>query len=199
MFKTVRNWKVLSDKIQYLSNVEMIEFFTVNNFERLDRGDNYLTSRAVFAVNDKVVIKIARNNCGMEQNYNEQNVYSRLTNYKKRFFARLYLDACINGSANFMERVQTRKGNVKEFNSLLKNNSIRKFKDIHVNIGKEFNNEYPMDLQNTNIGIKNNRFVCLDYGGSQYVYDMYKAARKQHGTPSRGKRWYNINFGLKEI
>lgn len=199
MFRTTRNWKVLSDKIQYLSNIEMIEFFTVNGFQRLDRGECHLTSRAVFVVNDKVVIKIARNPCGMEQNYNEQNVYSRLTSYDKRFFATLYLEQCINGTVNFMERVKIRKDNIKAFNYAMRDNELFKFRGQHNSIAKEMNNAYAQDIIRENIGLKDGRLVCLDYGGSQYVYDMYRAARQQHGYRARGKRWNNINFGLQEV
>lgn len=195
MFKTNRNWKKLSEKMENYTNTEMIEYLMKEGYQLVQGFEHYLISRAVFIINDHVVVKIAKNNCGVEQNWAEQQVYEQLQDHHKQHFAKLHVQYCIGGTANFMERVQTRKEDIKAFNSAYKQR-FKKLK-IHNQIANDLGVMYNMDLRHhTNFGIKNGRLVVLDYGCTNAVAYMYKEARKKHYPRCR---WNDKNFGLRIV
>lgn len=199
MFKQTRNWKVLARKLEYFNNLEMIDFLKREGYQQLAGSEHYLISRSVFVINDRIVIKVANNNCGVEQNWAEQQVYESLQDHEKKHFAKLYYHECIGGIANFMEKVKVRSDGIKEFNKAYKtkNEAIRR----HGKIAKNINIAYSSDLlTHHNFGVKNGRLVALDYGCSDAVSFMYREARKQHQQNIRPfKKWNNKNFGFKEV
>ena len=195
-YKTTRNWKVLANRMEGMNNLEMIEFLMVEGYQMLQGFEHHLISRAVFVINERIVVKVAKNNCGLEQNWAEQQVYEQLQDHQKKHFAKLYYEQCITGLANFMEKVKPRKGNIKEFNRVYKAGKF-KANRVHNKIGLELNITYNEDLRgHHNFGIKNGRLVVLDYGCNMTVKYMYSEARKKHRPRSR---WYDKNFGLVEL
>lgn len=165
------------------SNQAMIQYCKAN-LDLIGTG----SSRLVFALNDKLVIKIAKGSIGVKQNSTEIKVWAMVDytfEYYKRSFAKLYTDLC-HWMDFFvvMERVDTknnpykRKFNFKTRRSFDTNRKEMdpKIRQIytHVSVIDEvtFTQNLP-DLCSRNVGV-NNRGVLkvCDYGFDNTAYKM---------------------------
>ena len=175
------------------SNKEMIKYCKAN-LQLLGSG----SSRLVFALNDKLVIKVAKGTIGVKQNSTELKVWAMIDytfEYYKRSFAKLYINMC-HWMDFFvvMERVDTKNNPYKRkfnFNTRRSFDTSRKEMDpkirqiyTHVSVIDDvtFTLNLP-DLCARNVGV-NNRGVLkvCDYGFDKAAYKLMCNGVKQVQT-----------------
>lgn len=175
----MRNWKKFLSSLDNLySNIEMIEACKAAGLEELHKINRY-SSRHVFALNDKFVIKIARSRAGMYQNWNEINIAQYLGDQRKlsRNFAKINLglsDEC-NGRFIVMERLT---GATRKVAALLQHDKLPELVEAINKVDKVMCMKNRQDLAGRQCGIDSNgRIKMLDYGANDQVLNMYMSAR----------------------
>ncbi|WEM33081.1 hypothetical protein EJP02_020 [Escherichia phage EJP2] len=171
-----------------LTNDQMIQACKDAGLEMVGRG----SSRVVYAINDKLVIKIALNSVGITQNKNETKIHFCIKNEfigLSKYFARVYPNLADRKDITLvMERVETKfKGRIKYSTALtvVRFSPARaKVCDIHKAALKHLQavstlDEYmntcnATDLHAKNIGINDKGQVkILDYGFSPVLRNKY--------------------------
>jgi len=119
------------------------------------------SARICVPINDKWVLKVARNEKGIYQNQFEANCYETVTNYEKRYLAKVK-NYSKDGTWLIQQRVKPLSYNkgVKLKNQLLKNNTFQK---MISNL-----NLLPEDIDQ--IGIVKKQYKVYDYGLSVNLF-----------------------------
>ena len=181
----MKHYRKFLESLENMSNREMIKACEAAGLQKIGNG----SCRVVFAINDKLVIKIALGNAGVEQNENEIRVWHML-DYDfagwKKYFAKIYVNLChYKDYFIVMERLETQfTGRRKYANDLFtvrfKNNLSKAQRrpylhykavevlDYHLN----FNNSVDMHIRN--LGKSANGCIkLLDFGLSRRTINRH--------------------------
>lgn len=177
----MRYWKAFVNSLRDLTNDEIIKKCNDAGLKQLHKVQRN-SSRIVFALNDKWVIKITLSKAGIMQTQNEFRLWDCLYYHPqyKKYFAKLYPEYCdnMNDRFNVMERLtnssESRKGltiNLK--NSPRLNRMLNALTELD-----SFNNFCNAgDFRTANIGMSSTGKVkMLDYGCCNRVSAAYAAA-----------------------
>ena len=150
------------------------------------------SSRIVFALNDRLVIKVANSDAGVDQNETECKVWNFLDYdrpHLKQYFAKVHMHLC--GPDNLfivMDRLSTAsKGSAKHITACneLKYNAKRKtierqhhFADALQHVDDTLSTLTIIDISKTNIGQDRNGLIkVLDYGLTRNIWNQYYKKR----------------------
>lgn len=103
----MKHYRKFLESLEDMTNRQMIKACEEAGLQKIGSG----SCRVVFAINDKLVLKIALGHAGVEQNENEIRVWHMLdydfAGYKK-YFAKIYVDLChYKDYFIVMERLET--------------------------------------------------------------------------------------------
>lgn len=103
----MKHYRKFLESLEDMSNREMIKACEAAGLQKIGNG----SCRVVFAINDKLVIKIALGHAGVEQNENEIRVWHML-DYDfagwKKYFAKIHVGLChYKDYFIVMERLET--------------------------------------------------------------------------------------------
>lgn len=187
----MRYWKkfVKSLNSASMSNLDMIKACEDAGLERLAKVNKY-SSRDVFALNDKYVIKICRSTAGNHQNWNEINLTEYMGNNssQSKYFAKVLVDLSDTTWGYFVIMERLIVNNRKAGRSMWcnKNDALR---DMVSQMDKAMTLRNRQDLNYTNVGFdsKGNMKV-LDFGACAKVLRMYSAARQARAKQPGSRR-----------
>lgn len=185
----MRYWKKFVESLNSASmtNLDMIKACEDAGLERLAKVKKY-SSRDVFALNDKYVIKICRSTAGNHQNWNEINLTEYMGNNRSqnKYFAKLLVELSDTTWGYFviMERLEVNNRKAGRALWCTKNNALR---DMVSQMDKAMTLLNRQDLNYTNVGFDSQgNMKVLDFGASGQVLKMYSAARQARANhPAR--------------
>ena len=150
------------------------------------------SSRIVFALNDRLVIKVANSDAGVDQNETECKVWNFLDYdrpHLKQYFAKVHMHLCDPDNLFIvMDRLSTAsKGSAKHITACneLKYNAKRKtierqhhFADALQHVDDTLSTLTIIDISKTNIGQDRNGLIkVLDYGLTRNIWNQYYKKR----------------------
>jgi len=180
------HYRKFLQSLEDMTNREMVKACQAAGLVKLGSG----SSRVVFAINDKLVIKIALGKAGVSQNETEIQVNAMIDydfNGYKRYFAKVYTDLChYKDYFIIMERLDTKfKGRTRYTNllhharfnpELIEDKTERALK--HYKAAKELDglmmHVNSDDMHGRNLGMSaNGQIKLLDFGLGQKTYRTY--------------------------
>ncbi|MDS1552305.1 hypothetical protein QPL51_04540 [Escherichia coli] len=150
------------------------------------------SSRIVFALNDRLVIKVANSDAGVDQNETECKVWNFLDYdrpHLKQYFAKVHMHLCDPDNLFIvMDRLSiASKGSAKHITACneLKYNAKRKtierqhhFADALQHVDDTLSTLTIIDISKTNIGQDRNGLIkVLDYGLTRNIWNQYYKKR----------------------
>lgn len=174
----MRNWKkfVKSLMDSRMSNLDMIKACEDAGLECLHKVSKY-SSRQVFALNDKYVIKICRSYAGSLQNWNEINLAQYMNRSQAKYFAKINFELTDDTWGHFvvMERLTVNNRSIAPQIFSVKCDKMRRIiKETDEAMTLKNINDFA--ARNCGIDSKGN-IKMLDYGGCGKVYKLYNKAR----------------------
>lgn len=173
----MRYWKkfVASLASSNMTNLELIKACEDAGLECLHKVNKY-SSRQVFALNDKYVIKICRSYAGSMQNWNEINLSQYMNRTQKKYFAKVHeLTDDVYGRFIVMERLTV---NNRSIARKIYSDNLNAMRKVITETDKAMCLKNISDFAARNCGtdLKGN-IKMLDFGGCMKVYELYHAAR----------------------
>lgn len=182
----MKHYRKFLESLEDMSNRDMIKACEAAGLQKIGSG----SCRVVFAINDKLVIKIALGHAGVEQNENEIRVWHMLDydfNGYKKYFAKIHVDLChYKDFFIVMERLETqftgRRKYASDLFTVRFNNNISKaqrrpylhYQAVSV-LDYHLNYVNATDMHIRNLGLSANGCVkMLDFGLSKRtIYQHY--------------------------